>query len=189
LFSTFSSQSQPGGPSAPIVKMNPLFGLSAIGSHRLFWSFGIVVLVAITAIRGYAAPVLRFPGPTSSQPLALTADGTTLLVANPDNNSVSIFDVKDDHNVLIDKVNVGKEPNGVAVLPGGGTGYSANTVAGTVSVIKLNGSASSVKKTIAVGRALRPRSHSERKEALLRQCSRLQHFCHRHHNKYRREDD
>ena len=151
MFSTFSSQSQPGGPSAPIVKMNPLFGLSAIGSHRLFWSFGIVVLVAITAIRGYAAPVLRFSGPTSSQPLALTADGTTLLVANPDNNSVSIFDVKDDHNVLIDKVNVGKEPNGVAVLPGGGTGYSANTVAGTVSVIKLNGSASSVKKTIAVG--------------------------------------
>ena len=151
MFSTFSSQSQPGGQSAPVVKMNPLFVLPASQSHRLFWSFGIIVLVAITAIRAYAAPVLRFPGPTSSQPLALTADGTTLLVANPDNNSVSIFDVKDDHNVLIDKVNVGKEPNGVAVLPGGGTGYSANTVAGTVSVIKLNGSASSVKKTIAVG--------------------------------------
>ena len=36
----------------------------------------------------------RFAGPISSQPLALTADGESLLVVNPDNNSVTIFAVK-----------------------------------------------------------------------------------------------
>src|ERR1051325_5151933 len=30
----------------------------------------------------------RFAGPTSSQPLALTADGESLLAVNPDDNSV-----------------------------------------------------------------------------------------------------
>ena len=36
-------------------------------------------------------------------------------------------------------------------MPGGGIAYAANTVAGTVSVIKLNGSNSTVLKTIKVG--------------------------------------
>jgi len=36
-------------------------------------------------------------------------------------------------------------------MPGGGIAYAANTVAGTVSVIKLNGSNSTVIKTIKVG--------------------------------------
>ena len=110
-----------------------------------------VALGTVASISASAAPVLRFKGATSSQPLALTADGSTLVVANPDNNTVSIFDVADDHNVLIDKVTVQKEPNGVAVMPGGGIAYAANTVAGTVSVIKLNGSNSTVIKTIKVG--------------------------------------
>jgi YVTN family beta-propeller protein len=95
-----------------------------------------------------AAAATRFAGPTSSQPLALTADGNTLLVVNPDNNTVSLFDVASDHNSLVAKIKVGKEPNGVAVLPGGGTAYVANTVTGTVSVVKLNGAASAVIKTI-----------------------------------------
>src|SRR5262249_17588336 len=77
----------------------------------------------------------RFPGATSSQPLPLTADGESLLVVNPDNDSVTIFNVKKDKNREIDTVNVGREPNGVAVLPGGRTAYVANTLSGTVSVI------------------------------------------------------
>ena len=40
----------------------------------------------------------RFTGPTSSQPLALTADDAFLVVANPDNNSVTFFDVSNDRN-------------------------------------------------------------------------------------------
>ena len=37
---------------------------------------------------------VRFKGPTSSQPLALSADDSLLMVANPDNNTVTLFDVK-----------------------------------------------------------------------------------------------
>ena len=40
----------------------------------------------------------RFTGPVNSQPLALSADDWLLAVANPDNNSVSIFDVRNGAN-------------------------------------------------------------------------------------------
>lgn len=101
---------------------------------------------------GFAADALqRFAGPTSSQPLAMTADGNTLLVVNPDNSTVSLFNVAGDANTLVKKIKVGKEPQGVAVLPGGGTAYVANTVTGTVSVIKLSGATSAVIKSIKVG--------------------------------------
>ena len=83
-------------------------------------------------------PVTRFVGPTSSQPLALTADNAFLVVANPDNNSVSFFDVRSDKNRKVAEVPVQIEPNGVAFMPDGKKAYVANTVSGTVSVIKTN---------------------------------------------------
>ncbi|HEY3243475.1 MAG TPA: YncE family protein, partial [Phycisphaerae bacterium] len=83
-------------------------------------------------------PVTRFVGPTSSQPLALTADNAFLVVANPDNNSVSFFDVRSDKNRKVAEVPVQIEPNGVAFMPDGTKAYVANTVSGTVSVIKTN---------------------------------------------------
>src|SRR5437773_12581369 len=79
----------------------------------------------------------RFVGPTSSQPLALSADDSLLLVANPDNNSVTFFDVKNG-NVKLAEIPVGKEPNGVALSPDGARAYVANTVDGTVSVLSSN---------------------------------------------------
>src|SRR6185436_4042935 len=60
---------------------------------------------------------VRFTGPTSSQPLALSADDGLLAVANPDNNSVSIFDSRNAANTRLAQVTVGREPNGVAVSP------------------------------------------------------------------------
>ena len=80
----------------------------------------------------------RFAGPTSSQPLALSADGAFLVVANPDNNSVSFFDLRLDRNRRVAEVAVQTEPNGVAFMPDGRKAYVANTVSGTVSVIKAN---------------------------------------------------
>jgi len=82
--------------------------------------------------------VTRFAGPTSSQPLALTADGSFLVAANPDNNSVSFFDLRSDRNRKLAEVPVQIEPNGVAFMPDGIKAYVANTVSGTVSVIKTN---------------------------------------------------
>src|SRR5215831_14927728 len=79
----------------------------------------------------------RFNGPYSSQPLAMSADDSLLLVANPDNNTVTLFDLKNG-NALLAEIPVGKEPNGVALSPDGSHGYVANTVDGTVSVLNIN---------------------------------------------------
>ena len=104
-----------------------------------------VVIISIAAVCGAfqtAEPdpqtLNRFVGPTSSQPLALSANGTLLLVANPDNNTVTLFDVTRDRNRRLGEVPVGREPNGVAVNPQGTRGYVANTVSGTVTVLALN---------------------------------------------------
>ncbi len=80
----------------------------------------------------------RFAGPTSSQPLALTADGNWLAVANADNNSVSFFDLRNGANTKFAEKTVQAEPNGVVFLPDGSKAYSANTVAGTVAVMRTN---------------------------------------------------
>src|SRR4051795_8282860 len=86
---------------------------------------------------------VRFAGPTSSQPLALSADDSLLIVANPDNNSVTLFDVKNG-NAKLAEITVGREPNGVAMAPDGLHAYVANTVDGTVSVLTINRSASTI---------------------------------------------
>ncbi len=82
-----------------------------------------------------AAGVSRFVGPTSSQPLSITADNAFLAVANADKNSVSVFDLRRDKNKKIKEVTVQTEPSSVAFLPNGSKLYVANTVSGTVSVI------------------------------------------------------
>jgi uncharacterized protein (TIGR03437 family) len=100
-----------------------------------------------------AQVLTRFTGATSSQPLALSADDSLLLVANPDNNSVSLFDLKNGGTRLAE-IPVGKEPNGVALSPDGTRGYVANTVDGTVTVLNINRSspnAYAVLTTIPVG--------------------------------------
>src|SRR5437763_7317283 len=65
----------------------------------------------------------------------MSADDWLLAVANPDNNSVSIFDTRNGANTRVAQVTVGTEPNGVAVSPDGSRIYVANTVSGTVSVL------------------------------------------------------
>jgi YVTN family beta-propeller protein len=80
----------------------------------------------------------RFFGPTSSQPLALNANESLLAVANADNDSITIFGVNGTQLNRLAEVDVGKEPNGVAVLPDGTKAYAANTVSGIVSVIRID---------------------------------------------------
>jgi YVTN family beta-propeller protein len=99
----------------------------------------LVALTLLGVVYGDAAlAATRFAGPTSSQPLALTADGAFLAVANPDNNTVTFFDLRADRNRKLAEVPVQIEPNGVVFLPDGKKVYVANTVSGTVSVIPAN---------------------------------------------------
>ncbi len=95
----------------------------------------------------WAQSVLRFPGPTSSQPLALSANDSLLVVANPDNDSVTLFDPKNGNTRLVE-VKVGREPNGVAVSPDGSRVYVANTVDGTVTVLGIDRSATNIATTL-----------------------------------------
>jgi YVTN family beta-propeller protein len=96
----------------------------------------------------------RFRGPLSSQPVALTADDAFLLVPNPDNDTVSLFEVRQDRNRRIAQISVQDEPNGVAFSADSRTAYVANTVSGTVTVIPLdleNGSVQRQPEHIRVG--------------------------------------
>jgi DNA-binding beta-propeller fold protein YncE len=104
----------------------------------------------ISALQGAA----RFAGAVSSGPLALSADSTLLAVVNPDNNSVSFFDVGNDKNSLLGEVPVGGEPWGVGMTPDGSTVFVANTAQGTVMALKVNKGANppaTLAATIQVG--------------------------------------
>jgi YVTN family beta-propeller protein len=105
-----------------------------------------IYLASSGALSQQAPPptVDRFTGAISSQPLALDGNGTLLAVANPDNNSVTFFDVLQDRNRRLREITVGKEPNGVALNPQGTRAYVANTVSGTVSVLNINRTTSQV---------------------------------------------
>src|SRR5215510_6107684 len=127
-----------------------------IFSAVVLGGLGLVLASTLFLTTSSSAPLAsaRFIGPTSSQPLALTADDSFLVVANPDNNSVTFFDVRGDLNRKLAEVPVQTEPNGVAFLPNGSKAYVANTVSGTVSVIKVNipnGLISKPSKHILVG--------------------------------------
>lgn len=103
--------------------------------------FGIGVYMATDGAQSQSAPppvLNRFTGAINSQPLALDANGTLLAVANPDNNTVTFFDVGADRNRRLREVAVGKEPNGVVLNPQGTRAYVTNTVSGTVSVLNVN---------------------------------------------------
>src|SRR2546426_4510943 len=123
---------------------------------RRLWTLSCIGVVLAFSLLAQPIPAKHkggFSGSTSSQPLALSADGELLAVANPDNNTVTFFDTSRPVPERIEEVNVGREPNGVALAPDGREAYVANTVDGTVSVLTLNGRREKVKlhKLLRVG--------------------------------------
>lgn len=129
------------------VLVKSLLFVFALLATAMFWLRNSLPIAS-------AAGPARFTGATSSQPLALNADDSLLAVANPDNNSVSIFDLKPASPARLGEIRVGSEPNGVALSPDGSRAYAANSVSGTVSVLTLdpnNPNYGTVTTTIAVG--------------------------------------
>ena len=72
---------------------------------------------------------------TRSSPIAITSDDKYVWSVNPDNNSVSVFNVAADANKKVEEIPVGKEPWCVAITPDNEKVYVANMASGTVSVI------------------------------------------------------
>lgn len=103
---------------------------------------GTLLLVALALFQPASTPapaaVTRFAGPTSSQPLALTADDAFLIAANADSNTVSFFDLRSQRNRKLAEIPVQTEPSSVAFMPDGSKAFVANTVSGTVTVMRTN---------------------------------------------------
>lgn len=76
-------------------------------------------------------------GPTKSGPIA--TNGTHVVAANTDTDTVTIFDVGDNGTLTkVKELALGIEPRSVAILSNKPWAYIANTVSGTVSVITLD---------------------------------------------------
>jgi YVTN family beta-propeller protein len=120
--------------------------------------FGVVVNTATPPPTSTDTPeptATATPEPPSgesekSAAIALSRNGSTLVAVNTDTDSVSFFAV--DAGGLLTKVrevNVGDEPRSVALPLNTGRAYVANTVSGTVSVLRLDDGA--IVDTLEVG--------------------------------------
>src|SRR5262245_1584583 len=68
---------------------------------------------------------------TRSSPIAITSDNRFVWSVNPDNNSVSVFNVANGVNQKLVEISVGIEPWGVAITPDDAKVYVTNMVSGT----------------------------------------------------------
>jgi YVTN family beta-propeller protein len=80
-------------------------------------------------------PELDFPEKRSSSPIAITSDGSILLVVNPDSNSLSL--VETDSLEVVSEIEVGLDPRTASVDVLGKIAVTANRWSGSISVIDL----------------------------------------------------
>jgi YVTN family beta-propeller protein len=95
----------------------------------------LVILLTLLAATALAKPKKAEEPTTSSGPIAISPDDSSVWVVNPDNNSVSVFDVAGDANNRIAEISVGEEPRFVTIGQDGKTVYVSNSRSGTVSEI------------------------------------------------------
>lgn len=99
-------------------------------SRRRFFAAAIATTLGVTIT---ATPL--WAKPTHSTLIALASNDRQLWVANPDNDSVTIFDVSSGGAQKVKEITVGDEPGCIAITPDNSKVYVTNTVSGTVSVI------------------------------------------------------
>jgi len=87
--------------------------------------------------------------PTHSSPIVLDRAGEFVWAVNPDNDTVSVVDVRGDANSKVAEINVGDEPQSVAISVDNTKAYVANAVSGTISVISVG--SHQMLKTLSVG--------------------------------------
>jgi YVTN family beta-propeller protein len=115
----------------------------------------LLAVAACAAVAG-ALPWLKgtqaqstVAGGISSSPLVLDPNDQLLLVVNPDNNTLTGFNVGNDNYQKLFEVPTGKEPQSVALSKDKTKAYVANAVDGTVSV--HSGGTYGFVKTVLVG--------------------------------------
>lgn len=112
----------------------------------LVCGIGLLLLAAPTA--GAMDYVLFETGPV--RPLARSADGSQLFVANIPDNRLEIFDVTEAGLIAVASVPVGLEPCSVAVAPNGSV-WVVNHMSDSVSIVDINASPPQVIQTLLVG--------------------------------------
>jgi YVTN family beta-propeller protein len=93
------------------------------------------VALALMLMAPASAPAAKFSAPTYSSPITMSADGRLIWVVNPGGDQVVVIGANS--NRVLRRINVGDEPEGVAVDPNNRYAYVANTAEGTVSVIRI----------------------------------------------------
>ena len=96
-------------------------------------TIGLVALLGLLLGLAGPADARRYPGATTSSPIALSADGKYLWSVNPGGDSVSVISTRT--NKVLTKVGVGDEPESVALDPNNRYAYVANAASGSVTVI------------------------------------------------------
>src|SRR4051794_24096171 len=97
---------------------------------------GCLSLVLALAVPPAASAQRRgFGGPTTSSPIALSADGKLVWAVNPKANTVSVLRASNDR--VLATIAVGKEPRAIALDPRNRYAYVANAAGANVSVISI----------------------------------------------------
>jgi YVTN family beta-propeller protein len=99
----------------------------------------------------HSSTLIEFDGSVylnrSSSVIAITADGATLLVVNPDSNSLTLVDTATE--TIITEISVGLDPRAVALDDPRGRAYVCNQASDSISIVDLTARRSI--KEVAVG--------------------------------------
>jgi YVTN family beta-propeller protein len=106
---------------------------SSLVKRRIVGIGGAALALLLTAPA--SAPAATFSAPTYSSPITMSADGRLIWVVNPGGDNVAVISTRS--NRVIRRINVGDEPQGVAVDPNNRYAFVANAAAGTVTVIRI----------------------------------------------------
>jgi YVTN family beta-propeller protein len=108
--------------------------LNALATLKWGLPLAALALVVFFSLPGTAASTAQVSKHSSSA-IAITADGATLLVVNPDSNSLTLVDAAS--RTVVAELAVGADPRTVAVDDAGQRAYVANRGSDSVSVVDL----------------------------------------------------
>jgi YVTN family beta-propeller protein len=117
--------------------------------QHIIWAVGFCGLL-FSSPSVWATQGSKFNLPSRSTTIAVSNGGAGLVVANTDNDSISIFATRGGSLQKLQEIPVGNEPGCVAIHPSGQEAYVTNAQSGTVSVVSL-GKHKKVVSTINVG--------------------------------------